>query len=53
MFTVPAESLSKLDHTVLSVGKRIFVDGVELNTSTGTYTRSLVGMILNWAATRR
>lgn len=53
MFTVPAESLSKLDHTVLSLGKRIFVDGVELNTSTGTYTRSLVGMLLNWAATRR
>ena len=53
MMTVPAESLSKVSHTVLSAGKRIFVDGWELDLTTGIYTRSLLGTVLNWAATRR
>jgi hypothetical protein len=53
MMTVPEDSLTKMEHTILSVGQRIFVDGWELDITTGKYTKSLLGMVLNWAATRR
>lgn len=48
------EGTSDLEyHSVLSVGSRVFVDGWELDITSGQYSRSLTGMLLNWLSKRK
>lgn len=52
VFLAPESTLTEENHVILSVGKRMFVDGWQLDTTTGTYKRSLLGMFLNFLTTR-
>lgn len=52
VFLAPVNTLTEENHVILSVGKRIFVDGWDLDTTTGTYKRSLLGMLLNLLTSR-